>query len=219
MLISALPYHPPILSATQTPLSRFKLDSRLLMLEESDAEQLRIVAGTAHWRALQSLDNDVAAVQLARRSLELIELPLLRDLVTARLELRTMMAALRRRQRGDPAPRANDTWGYGRWLGHIANHWSEPGFRLEQAFPWLLEANRLLHEGDSLSVEKLLLTTLWRQLGRASETHLFDFEAVVIYVLRWDLSARWSSYSAEDATSRFTTLIDDGLGDAVQLFD
>jgi hypothetical protein len=42
---------------------------------------------------------------------------------------------------------------------------------------------------------------------------------VVIYVLRWDLIARWTSYNARDAALRFAGLIDDGLGDAVKLFD
>ena len=102
MLMTGLPYHASLLSAKQTPLSRLKLESRLGVLEPKDAEQLQLVAGTVHWLALQSLSSDAAAVNLARHNLGLIELPLLQDIVRNRLELRTLIAALRRRKRGGP---------------------------------------------------------------------------------------------------------------------
>lgn len=219
MLMTGLPHHHSLLQATQTPLSRLKLESRLKVLTEHHAEQLELVTGTVHWKWLQEMTSDEETVALANRNLERIELPLLQDIVRQRLELRTVIAALRRRKRGDEAPRPSEKSGFGRWLPQISNHWSDPHFRLERAFPWLPQANRLLEAGDSLALERLLLSTLWDQLGRAAQTHYFDFEAVVIYVLRWDLIARWTSYNARDAAQRFAGLIDDGLGDAVKLFD
>ena len=215
MLMTSLPHHVNILQCRQTPLSRLKLESRLQVLEEHDAEQLGLVAGTVHWLALQSLESDAKVVALARRNLEKIEHPLLRDLVRERLELRTAVAALRRRHRGEPPPRPEDAWGFGRWVPHIRNNWTDPCFRLEGAFPWLPQARRLLEAGAALELEKLLLTTLWDQLGRAAQSHYFDFIAVVVYVLRWDLIARWTSYDAQEAAARFAGLIEDGLGEGL----
>ena len=218
MLMTSLPHHGSILRCRQTPLSRIRLDQRLRVLDDRDAEQLRLVAGTVHWLWIQSLDSDASVVRLAHRNLEQIQHPLLRRLVTERLELRTVVAALRRRHRGDEAPRPGETWGFGRWLPHITTYWAEPAFRLERAFPWLPQARQLLEAGAALELEKLLLTTLWDHLGRAAESHYFDFVAVVIYVLRWDLIARWTSYNASDATERFSGLIEEGLGEHAQLF-
>ncbi len=219
MLMTSLPHHTSLFMSRETPLGRIKLQNRLRMLDAEDAEQLRLIMEAVRWRLLQKAENDDAALAIAHRNLTLIESPLLQQIVRERLELRTVVAALRRRQRGDPSPAPHERWGFGRWLPIIRANWSDPAFRLESAFQWLPDANRLLRKGDALGLERLLLGTLWDQLGRASQFHFFDFEAVVIYVLRWDLIARWTSYNAEKATQRFAELMDEGLGNAAKLFD
>ena len=219
MLMTSLPQHSSLFVARHTPLSRIRLDQRLTMLEDADAEQLRLVLDAEEWHRLQHVKNDADTVALARRNLTLIESPLLRTLVTDRLELRTVVSALRRRHRGDPVPAPHEPWGFGRWMPIISANWNEPGFRLEPTYPWLSEAVKLLQQRDALGFERLILGTFWDHLGRATEDHFFDFEAVVIYVLRWDLIARWTSYDPQRAAQRFTELMDEGLGDTVKLFD
>jgi hypothetical protein len=219
MLMTSLPHHTSLFMSRETPLGRIKLQNRLRMLDAEDAEQLRLIMEAVRWRLLQKAENDDAALAIAHRNLTLIKSPLLQQIVRERLELRTVVAALRRRQRGDPSPAPHERWGFGRWLPIIRANWSDPGFRLESAFRWLPNANRLLRDGDALGLERLLLGTLWDQLGQASQFHFFDFEAVVIYVLRWDLIARWTSYNAEKATQRFAELMEEGLGNAAKLFD
>jgi hypothetical protein len=219
MLIASLPQHSSLFLAGHTPLSRIRLDQRLTMLDEADAEQLKLVLDAEEWHRLQHMKDDAATVTLAQRNLALIESPLLRKLVTDRLELRTVVSALRRRQRGDPVPAPREAWGFGRWMPIISAHWNEPGFRLENIYPWLPEANALMRQRHALGFERLLLGTFWDHLSRATEDHFFDFEAVVIYVLRWDLIARWTSYNPQRAAQRFTELMDEGLGDTVKLFD
>jgi hypothetical protein len=219
MLMVGLPYHASLFAAKQTPISGIKLESRLRVLEEHHAAQLKLVNEVVRWEPLQRLENDAAAVNLARRSIELIESPTLQNLVSERLEMRTLVTALRKRVRGQPAPNPGERWGYGRWLNTISRNWSDPGFRLERAFPWVTEANRLLRDQNVLGLDRLLMGMAWDHLGRLSEGHFFDFEAVAIYVLRWDLIARWTSYDPDKAAQHFATLLDDGLGNAAQLFD
>lgn len=219
MLMTSLPHHSSLFMSNETPLGRIKLQNRLRMLDAEDAGQLRLIMEAVRWRLLQKAENDAAALANAHRNLTLIESPLLQQIVRERLEMRTVVAALRRRQRGDPSPAPQEQWGFGRWLPIIRANWADPAFRLESAFQWLPDANRLLRKGDALGLERLLLGTLWGQLGQASQFHFFDFEAVVIYVLRWDLIARWTSYDAHKATQRFAKLVDKGLGNAVKLFD
>jgi hypothetical protein len=218
MLISSLPFHGPLFGAHHTPLSRLRLEQRLRVLEPEDARILR--------RLTEVLDfihhsMDLTDAELVRRTRTLeAELPstFLRDLLRFRMEQRTLLAAQRRRRRGETSPPREPGWGYGRWVGHIERNWHEPGFRLERVFPWVTEAERLLRADDSLGLERLKLAVTWAHLDRMSEGHWFDFEAVVIYVLRWDLIARWIGQDGAAALVRFDGLVADGLRDYAHLF-
>ncbi len=218
MLISSLPFHGPLFGAHHTPLSRLRLEHRLRVLEPEDARILR--------RLTEILDfihhsMDLTDAELVRRTRTLeAELPstFLRDLLRFRMEQRTLLAAQRRRRRGETSPPHEPGWGYGRWVGHVERNWHEPGFRLERVFPWVTEAERLLRADDSLGLERLKLAVTWAHLDRMSEGHWFDFEAVVIYVLRWDLIARWIGQDGEAALVRFEGLAAGGLRDYAHLF-
>jgi len=210
MLISSLPFHGPLFGAHHTPLSRLRLEQRLRVLEPDDADTLK--------RLTEILDfihhsMDLTDAELVRRTQTLeadLSNPLFRDLLRFRMEMRTLLAAARRRHRGETSPEPG--WGYGRWVAHIERNWHEPGFRLERVFPWITEAERLLRAADSLGLERLKLAVTWAHLDRAGEGHWFDFEAVVIYVLRWDLIARWLDQDADAALARFDALVTAGLG-------
>jgi len=213
MLISSLPYHESLFGARRTPLSRIRLRQRQHLLDEADLACLRVVADLLDWshQGMERRDEEITA--RARAVLPTLENAFARDLVAWRLELRTVSAALRRRHRGQAAPSADDSWGYGRWLGHIGRHWSEPQFRLERVYPWLSEARTLLEAGDTLGMERLLLNANWEHLDRVAVGHEFDFEAVLIYSLRWDLVARWTGYRADEAAVRFEEMLEEGLQD------
>ncbi len=207
MLLSALPYHGPLFGAKQTPLSRIRLNQRLALLDPDEAECLRAARGLLEWAQQEPGQTDAQAVARAKRVVDGISNPFIRDLVTWRLEMRTLVAALRRRHRGEPAPR-DRRWGFGRWVSRIMQHWNEPAFGLERAFPWLPEAERLLKRGASVELERVLLGAVWDRLERQSDGHYLDFEAVVIYVLRWDMIARWTTYDGEEAARRFDELVE-----------
>lgn len=206
MLLTALPDHGTLFGAKQTPLSRIRLSQRLALLEPADAACLDSINQCLNWAQQDPSWSDAQSVAHATRHLRDIVNPFARELVIWRLELRTLVAALRQRRRGEPAP-SGYRWGVGRWLGPIRRQWDDPTFRLEGVFPWLPEANRLLERGDAVGLERLLLDAVWRHLGRLSDGHYFDFEAVIIYVMRWDLVARWTSHDGEAAVERFDALV------------
>ena len=212
MLISSLPTPEPIFLAKQTPLSRLKLDQRLRVLTPGHAAVLRQVEDALRWDHLPIELSDAEVVNHGRRALAQIDNEVLTRLIFDRLEIRTCVAALRRRLRGEAAPAAGTRWGIGRWVNHIARHWTEPTFRLDGVFPWLREADRLLKDGDSMALERLLLQEAWRKLVRQAGEHPFDFEAVVIYVLKWNIVDRWTRYNAAAAARRFHDLTEAGLG-------
>ena len=212
MLITSLPAHRELFGAKQTPLSRLRLRQRLRLLEPEDAADLRKLAVLTEWSRLGMDEDDEAIARRARDVLPTVANDFVRDLSTWRLEMRTLVAALRRRHAGEGPPARGRAWGFGRWVPHVTRYWGEPNLRLERAFPWLPEARRLLEDGDPVGLERLLLGIVWDHLERVSEGHHFDFEAVVVYCNRWDLVARWTAYQGEAAVARFDELVEAAFG-------
>jgi hypothetical protein len=219
MLITSLPFHGPLFGAHQTPLSRRRLNLRLRILEEDDAQALRDLSSVLEWIHQSMSVTDAELVERSERLATAWGEGFLADILRFRMEMRTLYTALRRRRRGETSPPQGQRWGFGRWVRHIERYWNEPGFRLQRVYPWVNQAERMIEARDSLAMERLLLGVIWDYLTRISVGHEFDFEAVVIYVLRWDLIARWSSYDGERAARRFERLVDTGMGRYRQLFD
>jgi hypothetical protein len=211
MLLSSLPYHGVLFGARQTPLSRIRLQQRLSLLEPADAACLNAITELLDWSRQGRERSDEEIIAHARAVIPTLDRPFVRDLLIWRLELRTVLAALRRRQGGQTAPAVHERWGFGRWLAHLRTYWNEPHFRLERAYPWLPEARSLLEEGDTLGLERLLIGIGWEHLERLSDGHHFDFEAVLLYTQRWSLIARWTSYDGAAAVTRFDEMVEAGL--------
>ncbi len=218
MLITSLPFHGPLFGARQTPLSRRRLNLRLRILEEADAQALQDLSSVLEWIHQSMNVTDAELVERSERLAAAWGECFLTDILRFRMEMRTLYTALRRRRRGETSPPPVRRWGFGRWVRHIERYWNEPGFRLQRVYPWINQAERMIEARDSLALERLLLGVIWDYLTRISVGHEFDFEAVVIYVLRWDLIARWSSYDGERAVRRFDRLVDAGMGHNRQLF-
>lgn len=219
-LMASLPPLGQLFEAKQTPISRLKLESRLKMLTEEDAARLKQIADLIAWSQQPMERTDAEFVAQAKRFFENVRNPTLREIVEHRLDMRTILAALRRRHRGESNPPIGQPWGIGRWVNFIERHWSEPGFHLEVMFPWVLEANRLLNTNDSVALERLQFEVNWQMLESvgAGQGHYFDFEAVVIYLMRWNLVDRWTRYNGEVAVERFRQLVDEGIAKFTDVF-
>lgn len=211
-LIASLPSRETLFVAKQAPLSRLKLNQRLRVLSDEDSAALKMIEDALDWRSLPMKVTEQDVISRSRRILQHVDNETLQQIVRDRLEIRTCIAALRRRALGEGAPSKETPWGIGRWVDHIARNWTEPTFRLDGVFPWLREANRLMREGDTVALERLVLAEADKRLRRLAGEHLFDFEAVVIYVLQWSMVDRWSRYNAEVAVRRFDDLTEAGLG-------
>ena len=219
MLISSLPSPEALFLAKRPPLSRLKLDSRLRVLAPEDARVLELTEGVLSWREIPIAMTDEEFVTRAKKTMQEIENETVRLIIRDRLEIRTCISALRRRHRGEQAPAPGTVWGFGRWTAHIARNWSEATFRLDLVYPWLREADRLLKEGDTLPLERLILERAWKSVNRRKAEHEFDFEAVVIYVIKWNIVDRWTRYNGEEAAKRFEELTEAALGDKAALFE
>jgi hypothetical protein len=206
-LMAALPALEPLAAEERPPCSRVRLEKLLGMLEPEDAQQLEALEGLMFFDRLPFDLTDLEIVGEAARVLETIRSPLLREVAEWRLSVRTVVAALRRRHAGAPAPERGETWGFGHWTRAIERSWGRRDLGLGGALPWIEEFAGLVEREDAVELEKRLLLLVWRYLSRKAEGHYFDFEAVALYVLRWDLLRRWTSQDPVAARARFDELM------------
>lgn len=205
-LMASLPALGPLLAARRPPINRVRLEARLRMLKPEHREELTRLGALLSWRALPLETTDAALVARARAVIPRLSSQTLQVVARDRMELRTLVAALRRRHAGEEAPREDDGWGYGRHLRTIRANWREPEFGLARAFPWLREGQEKLASGDSAGFERLILGAVWDGLSRHALHHHFDYEAVALYALRWRLVERWTAYDSEHAARRFRAM-------------
>lgn len=214
-LISSLPSSERLFIAKQAPLSRLRLDKRLSALTLEDRKRLDLVEQLMSWRSYNMDDGDLVAISRAKTAMGQLGSETLCAIIAERMDLRTIVAALRMRKNGRAAPTA--PWGASRLTAHVVANWSDPTFKLDRRMSWLREAVGLLDKQDPLGLERHILGVTFRQLQRHAARHFFDFEAVVIYVLKWNIFDRWARSDARAATSRFEALAQDALGDFAEL--
>ena len=106
--------------------------------------------------------TDDQAIRRCKSALSKIPQRSLRDLLLDRMDMRTAVAALRQRQRGESP--GGQTFGMGRWHRHIPAHWNDPLFSLENPMPWLKEADQLMQSEDPFGLERLLLSVSHKTL-------------------------------------------------------
>jgi hypothetical protein len=211
-LVASLPALGPPLAAKSVPINRVQLQRRLHdMLTPDHLSELETAASMLAWPRQPLPETDADFVRKADKVLPTLRSATLRRLMQDQFELRTIMAALRRRHAGQDAPAAGTIWGYGRYVRRLREHWREPGLGLERTLKWVLPARDKLEKDDAVGLERILLEAAWRQADRLADTHDFDFEAVVLYVFRWDLLDRWIRYDVEAAATRFGTLAAEAL--------
>jgi hypothetical protein len=218
LLLSSLPYLPPPLRQQRfIPPSRIQLDKALAMLDEADRLRLQQLNEILLWSHLGIEHDDATLVRRAEQVMDALGSDFLRQVLLERLEIRSLVAALRRREQGRQ-PVLGERWGIGRYSGRILANWHDPAFGLGHLFGWLADAARLLRADDSLGLDRLLMMESWRCLDRVEERHEFGFDAVAVYVMRWDIHDRLARQHAEQAVSRFEYMVNEALSDQPPLF-
>lgn len=212
-LVTSLPHLGKLFTRKEVPISEYRLKQRLSMLEPEHRDVLKEIVEITAWAGVAKYSNDKDVIRRANQVIaDLKDYPDLQHLVGARMETRTLIAALRRRRAGQETAGDIQTWGFGRWCGQIQANWSDPAFGLGHFMPWIADAHRLMQTGDEIAMERLALTQVFQQLDHYNALHEFDFEAVAIYVLRWVIVERWSRYNADDAAARLERLVASALG-------
>jgi hypothetical protein len=217
-LVASLPQLPYFESAEWLPISRRQLDLRLTMLMPGDARQLRCAEDLVKWqRQPISRTNEQVARQY-RKLIPEVPDPALRQFVEYRMNQRTALVALRRRQLGLGPPAASEVWGVGPWMNLVAASWDRRDLGLGHLLPWIGEAADLLESGQAVELERLLMGAVWRRLGAIADQTPFGFAQVFAFVFRWDILQRWLTYESEKGIIRFKELVAEVTREQRKLF-
>lgn len=208
-VVASLPHLPYFADAERLPLTRLRLEQRLRMLNEDETRQIHLAERLVGWRpSATKFVSGAKAVERINRSLQDISEPVLREFVEYRLDMQTLIAALRIRQSQRSAPSAG-TWGMGGYVKRIEANWDAPDFRLSHVYPWLLEADSLIAAANAVALDRLLMDVVWRHLSRLADTNPFGFEPIVAYVFQWDILQAWLLRDTDAAKHHFKKLIDE----------
>jgi len=215
-LVASLPALPDFRQTKLLPLSRRRLRERLSLLHTDDFEELVRAEHFISWRRQPVSRTTEQIVAMYDEVVANTHTPELRNLVDFRMNMRTVMAALRLRRQGKAAP--SGRWGTGPYTRIIESRWAEPEFGLGAVFAWIPDAQAFLDQGDAMELEKLLMGQAWKKLSKISDASPFGFEQVFAFAYKWDILHRWLSYDAEKARDRFEELILEVTSDHQNLF-
>jgi hypothetical protein len=208
-IVASLPHLPYFADAERLPLSRLRLEQRLRMLDADESRQIYQAEFLAGWRLPAGKLGGGNIAKHYKTALQSISQPVLREFVEYRLDIQTIVAALRLRQAGRDPEQYPGTWGIGRLVKHIEAHWDAPDFRLGTVYPWVNEASSYLAAADAMALDRLLMDTVWRKLSRLGDMRPFGFEAITAFVFKWDILQAWLQRDAFAAKQRFQTLIEE----------
>ena len=213
-LIASLPALPKSFEVDRVPITQPRLEQRLQMLKPKDAEVVAILEAFLLWDRQRLHRTDEKVVHYYRDLLSRVANPLARQIVDFRMDIRTIMSGLQRRRRAlSPPP------GVGQWVDHIRRNWEHPDFKLGWEHPWIAEVNRLLGATECLSIERTLMKVAWNRWNREAERHdPFSFEALLLYLARWEMINRWVNMDATIGRNRFDELVTEALDEYVDLY-
>ena len=210
-LICSLPHLENPFVRKRPPITAVQFRKRLNMLDSESRDVIDQLSNIFYWGRISLDEKDEKLVLQGRRLIDELDKPDIKAWQLWRMDLRTVMAALRRRKLKQPAPDAKALWGYGRYVSHIVNNWNHPTFKLESRFPWLPNAKELLEQGDSYGLERHLLSTEWHYYSRLQADEQYSLSEVWLYAMKWDLVDRWCRYNADLAKQHFEQLVQTGL--------
>ena len=214
-LICSLPALPPRFDVERLPISLERLQGRLRMLEPEDAKEFERMLAVLRWGNQFEEASDVAVVQRCHALMQDISHPVVREILAQGMDVRMIEVALRSRRRGLALPKV----GIGQWFEHIRRNFNQPDFKLGRVFPWIPEAERLLAQGDLLNLYRsYALGKTWTYLKKRAEDYYFSFEAVVLYVARWEMIRQWQELQAERGRVIFETAVTEALGEYANIY-
>jgi hypothetical protein len=219
MLVSSLPQLPARFDAGRLPISWPTLRNRLRMLEHDDGRITRQVGLYFLWDR-QPLDRtDEEVIERYHELMRNMTNHLVRHLVRSRTEMRLIISCIRRRAAGLGPPNWIDRVANpDSSLSHLRKHWLDPNFNLGVRFRWAEAFRNALEAGDMREAQRAVFNERWDDWTHIAEKQTFAFEAIIAYLVRWEIIDRWTSQNVDAGKTRFNQLIEETLGEYANPF-
>lgn len=182
----------------KTPISWPQLEKRLKLLPV-DKYNVVLKIEFLVWTSWFMPHKPVPELRNVFQNLLSTQSAFLRTMLLWFFDLRSIISALRmRNEKKDPPEHSQEYW-ITQWNHKLIQNWSEPDFGLKAIYPWLPKIAQEIARKNTVSVEQFLLSYIWNYLSIIETGHYFDFEAIIIYVLRWNIIHYWSKFNKENA--------------------
>jgi len=214
LLVSSLPPLPTRLEAGRLPITAERLQSRLRLLEPEDAREMQGMFDVLRWTRQFEESHDAAVVKRYDELMGHVTNRVVREVLTDQMDARMITTALRRRRRGMGPP----PLGIGQWSDQIRHRFTQPDFGLGHVDPLYSQLAPLFEQGDVLAVHRGLMQGHWRYLKQRADNYYFSFEAVVLYVARWNMLRDWQELRADRGRPVFDKLVEEALGDYANVY-
>jgi hypothetical protein len=209
--LPALPRH--FEEADRVPISKLRLTERLRMLQPSDAATVEAMTDFLAWerQPLERTDEDVG--RRFNQFMAAVDDQFAQDLIRHVVNVRSIIAAIRcRRMKLDPPVGVEPV------ASHIVRNWNHPDFRLGNKYPWISEVDTQLNSESPFDLERTILNIAWRYAKRLADQFQFSFEAVVLYMIRWEMVYRWTQRNAAAGQEKFEQLVSEAMGEYAEMF-
>ena len=210
MLIASLPHMPRSFEVEQLPISRIRLEQRLTLLNDRDRAVVEQMQSFLHWDRQHPERTDTEVQAEFDRLMNSVANPLVREIISHRMDVRTITSGLRRRRLDLEPPDA-----VGRYVEHIRRHWSDRDFRLTREHPWIPAFRQHLDANEPRQAERQLLLATWNRWVQLADDFYFSFETILLYLARWEIVDRWTRLNETQGRQRFESLLTETLGDHV----
>jgi len=213
-LISSLPAMPRHFAVEQVPITQTRLEKRLDMLSDQDREAVEQLRAFLLWDRQPWDKTDEEVVAHYNELTASLKNSTAKQIASRQLDIRIVLSGLRRRRKGMSPPIMA-----GRWGRHIKDNWQEAEFKLHWKYPWIADVDRLIDDYDCKEVARILLEASWKYLGSLADQVTFSFDAVLIYLARWEIIYRWTSLDAEKGRERFQQLVTESLDEYANQYE
>jgi hypothetical protein len=218
MLMASLPALPRFDQAERLPINRERLTSRQTMLVPEDRFLVESAARFLAWFRQPVMRSDAEMVAAYNSMEQIVEERRLWPLFELAVNLKTIIAALRRRLAGHPVPKHGEPWGVGPLVSHIRRHWTDQDFKLEAVYPWISQVRIYLEKGMALDLERFAMGLIWDRFNLPLPGGPFGIEALVAYFFKWSILQQWLVYDKDDAQKRFKELVAEAFDEWDELF-
>lgn len=208
-LVASLPSFKALEDNKDVPLTRIHLERRLRFLADDDALLVqRVVDVVFHksFKAASDYFKEVASLQ------DHIDDQGINDIINHFMKYRIFVALLGRSIKERDLPKEFNLWCSflaEDEIDKLTKNYDKPDLGLSKAgFSTLTSIQKALKENDALAAEKLLLNIHWDYLKERAFDTGFGLEAVIIYVLQWNILRGWLYQKPKESLEIINTELD-----------